>query len=312
MGMRLPVWFDKILTWLIKLFFLVLRRLPFGLAVAAGRFVAGLVYRASRRHRRIAHINLDIAFPEKSTPEKSRIARRSFQNLGEHLVLVARLPSLQKEERIRRLIDFSGAEHFRQAKAQGRPVLFLTAHLGFWELMAYSHGVVARPVHFIVRRLNQPGLDDLLCRYRSLTGNVVIPKQNALRQVLRTLRRGGDVGILIDQNVQAREGIFVDFFGKAASITPGFAMMALKSNAVVLPSFMVHTPHGPTRYTFHYLPPVRVARTGDLEADIRHNTQQFAHALEQAVRRWPEHWLWGHRRWRTRPADDPENPYAGL
>ncbi|MBN2430553.1 MAG: lysophospholipid acyltransferase family protein [Acidobacteria bacterium] len=310
--MRLPLWSDNILTWFIKALFLALRRLPFRAAVAAGRSAAWGVYLASGKHRRIARINLDIAFPDKSTAEKRRIARRSFQNLGEHLVLVARFPSLRKENQLHRLIHFAGAEHFQQAKEQNRPVLFLTAHLGFWELMAFCHGVVARRVHFIVRNLNQPGLDELLCRYRSLTGNVAIPKQNALRQVLRTLGRGEDVGILIDQNVQAKEGIFVDFFGKAASFTPGFALVALKSDAVILPSFMVHNPRGQARYTFHYLPEMPLEKTGDLETDIRRNTQRFARTLEEAVRRWPEHWLWGHRRWRTRPVDDPENPYAGV
>jgi KDO2-lipid IV(A) lauroyltransferase len=310
--MRLPAWLDSILFRIIQALFLILRIIPFRLSVGLGRLAALSVYLLDRKHRRIARINLDIVFPEKTAREKGRIARRSFQNLGEHLILVTRFPRLRTERQVRRLIQFEGAERFRRAREQERPVLFLTAHLGFWELMAYGHGIVTRRVHFIVRNLNQRGLDDLLRRYRSLMGNVVIPKQNALRQVLRTLSRGEDVGILIDQNVQAKEGIFVDFFGKAASITPGFAMMALKSNAVILPSFMVHNQHGQPRYTFHYLPELPLERTGDLEADIRRNTQRFARTLEEAIRRWPEYWLWGHRRWRTRPPEDPQNPYTGV
>lgn len=191
-------------------------------------------------------------------------------------------------------------------------MLFLAAHLGFWELMAFGHGILTRPVHFIVRTLDQARLDEMVNRVRSLPGNRPIPKQGSLRRVLRLLAAGQDVGVLIDQNVQAREGVFVDFLGKPACMTPSLALLAQRSEARVVPSFLFPDPEHPGGYCLHFLAEVPVSRGGDTDADAWTNTARFAEVLGGAVRRWPAFWLWGHKRWKTRPPDDPDDPYAGI
>jgi Kdo2-lipid IVA lauroyltransferase/acyltransferase len=191
-------------------------------------------------------------------------------------------------------------------------VIFLTAHLGGWELMAFSHAVLRQPIHFIYRPLGQPRLDEWLLRRRSLSGNTPVPKREALRQVIRALSRGRDVGILADQNVQPQDGVFVDFFGRRACTAAAPAVLAQRGDAVVIPVFLVPDSDGPTRYVIHMQPALPVRRSGDFTADVLENTACFAGAIEAAVRRWPDRWLWGHRRWRTRPPDEPEDPYAGI
>jgi len=291
-------------------FFFYLLPMPVGIFIT--RTIARFIFWVDRRHRRIAMVNLDIAFPEMSPKKQIEIVRKSYQNLGEQLVHMAHFPRLLKPEKLHKLIQIEGLDQFLKLKEMGQPMLFLTGHLGFWEMMAFAHGVLTRRFHFIIRSLNQPLAENMLRRYRSLSGNVAIPKQNASRKILRLLSQGEDVGILVDQNVQAKEGVFIDFFGKKACMTPGFAALALKSGAAVIPAFLVPASGGGPRYSFQIWPEIPTQRTGNTQADILSNTQRYANVLESAIRRWPECWLWGHRRWRTRPADDPVNPYEDI
>lgn len=286
--------------------------LPLRPALALARAAGRAAFRLDRRHRAIAAVNLAIAFPDLPPEERLRIARGSYDNLGELLVHISRFPRWLRRECLARLVRYENPDEYLRFKSENRPVIFLTAHLGGWELMAFSHGVLHRPIHFIYRPLGQPRLDEWLLRRRSLSGNTPVPKREALRRVLRALARGGDVGILADQNVQPQDGVFVDFFGRRACTSAAPAALALRGNAEVIPVFLVPEPGGPVPYVIHMQPALAVRRSGDFAADVLENTARFAGAIEAAVRRWPERWLWGHRRWRTRPPDDPEDPYAGL
>lgn len=286
--------------------------LPLPLALALARAAGRAAFRLDRRHRAIAAVNLAIAFPELPPEERLRLARGSYENMGELLVHVSRFPRWRRRESLARLVRYENLEEYHRFKAENRPVVFLTAHLGGWELMAFSHAVLHRPIHFIYRPLGQPRLDEWLLRRRSLSGNTPVPKREALRQALRALARGGDVGILADQNVQPQDGVFVDFFGRRACTSAAPAVLALRGNAEVIPVFLVPDPAGPVPCVIHLQPALPVRRSGDFAVDVLENTALFAGAIEEAVRRWPDRWLWGHRRWRTRPPDDPEDPYAGL
>ena len=286
--------------------------LPLPLALALARAAGRAAFRLDRRHRAIAAVNLAIAFPELAPAERLGLARGSYENMGEMLVHVGRFPRWLRRQRLARLVRYEHPEEYLRFKEAGRPVIFLTAHLGGWELMAFSHAVLHRPIHFIYRPLGQPHLDEWLYRRRSLSGNTPIPKRAALRQVLRALARGEDVGILADQNVQPQDGVFVDFFGRQACMSAAPAILAQRGDAEVIPVFLVPDPAGPAHFAIHMLPALPVRRSGDFTADVRENTSRFAGAIETAVRRWPDRWLWGHRRWRTRPPDDPDDPYAGI
>jgi len=286
--------------------------LPLRIGIFLARCIAWLYFRMDRRHRRIARINLDLAFPDLTTAEKHRLARRSFQNLAEMLVLVSHFPRLLDRRRLERLVRYSDLDEYLRCKAEGRPVLMLTGHLGCWELLSFSHAVFQRPLHFLYRPLDFTEADELLMKYRTMSGNKPIPKKEALRKVLRALGQGEDVGILIDQNVQASEGVFVEFFSRQACWTFGIAAMAMRGNAVVIPAFLVPDPQRRGRYLIQVYPSVPIQKTDDYEADIRENTSRFARAMETAIRQFPDRWLWAHRRWKTRPPEDAADIYADV
>lgn len=310
--MKKPTVGEYALYGIVRTIMFVLRIMPLAGSLAVARGLARLYFRFDHRHRAIALRNLDIAFHELSVDEKMRIARGSYENLGELVVLVSKMPSFMNPDRLRKIIRYEGLEYFREMKTGDTGVLALTGHLGCWELLSFGHAVLTSPIHFIVRPLNQPLLDNLLNRNRALPGNVAIPKRQAARRVLRFLSRGEDVGILVDQNVQEKDGVFVDFFGKRACMTTGLAILALKSGAPVMPAFLVPDHTRQAKYVIRLYPEVPLVRSGDLQADIAENTQRFATVLEDVIRHYPDRWLWAHRRWRTRPADDPVDPYAGI
>jgi KDO2-lipid IV(A) lauroyltransferase len=180
------------------------------------------------------------------------------------------------------------------ALRQGRGVLFATAHFGNWELSAYAYALLAAPMDVVVRPLDNPSIDALVERRRGLSGNRAIGKREYARAILKSLAANRAVGILVDQNSAAAEGVFVDFFGVKACAGVGFAKLAARSGAAVIPGFAVWE-KAEKRYVLRFLP--RVEITGDAERD----TQAVQSALERAIRQYPDQWLWIHRRWKTRP-----------
>jgi KDO2-lipid IV(A) lauroyltransferase len=200
-------------------------------------------------------------------------------------------------------VDVSGAEHVEAALAAGRGALLVTAHIGNWELHGMAHGWLFGPIGVVARPLDNPALDARLCDVRRRPGNTVIYKKRALPQVLRLLRENRGVAFLIDQNVQAGDGVFVDFFGRPAATTTVAAALALKTGCALIPT---HTELGDDgRYALVYEPPLAAPSTGDRAADVRRLTQRLTGVIEGWVRRRPEQWLWLHRRWKTQPAERP-------
>ena len=215
-------------------------------------------------------------------------------------------------EKLRRLVEYDevGLAHLREAEKNKRGVIFLTGHLGCWELHSFGWSALEYPLSFLVRPLDNPRIEEMIEGIRTRFGNRAIDKQTAARQSLRVLREGGTLGILSDLNTQTREGVFVPFFGKLACTTAGIATLALKTDAVVIPTCAVWNKER-KRYFFHGDPPVELIRTGDHTKDIELNTARFAAAVERMVRLYPDQWLWIHKRWKTRPegeADEYERP----
>jgi KDO2-lipid IV(A) lauroyltransferase len=196
-------------------------------------------------------------------------------------------------------VQVEGIEHLRSAMAQGKGALILTAHLGNWELLAASHVLTGFPLSVVVRLLDQPSLDRLVARFRARSLAELIDKRRAIAEVLSALRRQRMVGILLDQNASRREGVFVPFFGVPASTSKGLALLALKTGAPVVPIFIHREPDG--RHRVIVDPAVPLPRTGNRERDLVEATAAFTRIIEAKVRRWPEQWLWIHRRWKTRP-----------
>lgn len=270
--------------------------LPRSLAIAVGLTIGRLGYQLSGRLRRTGQRNLEIAFPEMPAREREELLRGSFLSLGRLLGEFSQLPKATPQK-LRGLIEYDqvGLAHLREVEKSKRGIIFLTGHLGCWELHSFGWSALEYPLSFLVRPLDNPRIEEMIESIRTKFGNRAIDKQSAARQSLRVLREGGTLGILSDLNTQTREGVFVPFFGKLACTTAGIATLALKTDAVVIPTCAVWNKEK-RRYFFHGDPPVELVRTGDHEKDIELNTARFAAAVERMVRLYPDQWLWIHKR----------------
>ena len=284
--------------------FAALRWLPRALARAGGAAVARLFYWLHLRWRRVARVNLRVAFPEKSEAERERILRAAFRQWGWLVAEFARFPR-HTVASIEDVIGYDGLENYEQAAARGKGVLYLTAHVGAWELSSFAHSLHGHPLAYVNRPLDNPLVDRLVNRYRCLGGNRAIDRRQAARAILEELARGGAVGILMDQNVLEGDGnVFADFFGVPASTTAGLARIALRTDAAVVPVFVLWDEEK-GKYRLRFEPALELTRTGDTDRDVRENTARFNKVIEDVVCRYPDQWLWIHRRWSTRPSGQP-------
>jgi KDO2-lipid IV(A) lauroyltransferase len=277
--------------------FKTLELTPLSVAKRLAAGYARVLDLAIPRLRRVARKNLAMALPEKPEREREAIIDGTFRSIGRVLLAFARFPSITRET-VSRWIRYQGYEHFEEALKRGKGVLFATAHLGTWELSAYSHALLSAPMGVVVRPLDNPQLDAFVEHRRGLSGNHLIGKRDFARPIMQALRRNEAVGILVDQNVLPEAGAFVDFFGKLACSGTTFAKIAARSGAAVIPGFAFWSEEE-QRHILHFYP--EVPMTGDLEAD----TAAIQKAVENAIREHPDQWLWIHRRWKTRPPGEP-------
>jgi KDO2-lipid IV(A) lauroyltransferase len=241
--------------------------------------------------------NLQFAIPQMTVLERKRIVDGVFESLARLLLAMARFPDLNTST-IGEWIRCEGLEHYTEAKRRGRGILIATAHLGNWELSAFAHALMTEPMHVMVRPLDNPLVDELVESRRSLSGNKLILKRDAARLVIRALRHNEAVGVLIDQNTSAAEGVFVEFFGRLACAGTGFVKLAYHSGATVLPGFAIWSP-AEERYVLRFHPAI------DLTGDVQTDTQRIHNVIEATIRETPDQWMWIHRRWKTRPEGEP-------
>jgi Kdo2-lipid IVA lauroyltransferase/acyltransferase len=281
----------------------IIGALPRPLARLVGVTLGQLIYLLHGKLRRVGMRNLAIAFPEKTAAERRKIVDKVFTSLGRQFAEVCLFPTYTREN-VSRIVGYDGYENFDRASQRGKGVLFLTGHIGGWELSAFAHSLYGHPLHFVMRPLDNPYLDALVRRYRTMYGNTPILKDNPVRELLRAMKAGATVGILMDTNMTPPEGVFVDFFGIPACTASGLARIALRTDAAVVPGFTVWDPVL-RKYRLRFEPPVTLIRTGNNDADIVANTALFTKVIEDVVRRYPDQWLWVHRRWKTRPPGQP-------
>jgi KDO2-lipid IV(A) lauroyltransferase len=281
--------------------------LPRPLARAIGITLGLAVYTLHRRLRSVGLRNLALAFPEMPERERRRILRGEFISLGRQLAEVCLFPRYTREN-VSRIVIYDGFENFERAYARGKGVLFLTGHLGAWELSAFAHSLNGHPLSIVMRSLDNPHIDALLESYRTMHGNRTVDKDDFVRGLLSAMRAGETVGILMDTNMTPPQGVFVDFFGIPACTASGLARIALRTDAAVVPGFTVWDSNL-RKYILRFEPAVELIRTGDNkndnEADVVANTAKFTKVLEDVIRRYPDQWLWVHRRWKTRPPGEP-------
>ncbi len=273
----------------------LVRVIPDPVVRACGRMLGFAVYVFDRAHRRIAVRNVATAFPTRSAAERGAIVRGAFAHFGVLLFEILKFSTLTPPQMLAR-VEFDGEDRARLAYAQGKGVLFITGHFGFWELHAVTHPLRLHPIGVLARALDNPRLNALLEQIRQRTGNVVIYRQGTIRRVMRMLQEGQGVAVLIDQHIQGRDAVQVDFFNRPAATTSVVAALALRTGAPVVPVFAL--PIGKGRYRFIYEHPVEPP-ADDAEHAIREFTQRCTDVLEMYVRRRPDLWLWMHRRWRA-------------
>jgi KDO2-lipid IV(A) lauroyltransferase len=273
-------------------------RIPLPALQRAGRRLGRLILRLDRRHRRIVLQNLRFVFgQDHPAGDLARMATGVFESLGQIPLEVCWSLGLDPRE-WKTYFRISGLEHYRRAAAQGRGVLCLTAHFGNWELLPIVGAMAEVPLHVVYRPLDALLLDDLVGRIRQRFGAVLIPKKRSIFKIQRVLRRGECIAILLDQNVDWYEGVFVDFLGHRACTSKGLATLSILSRAPVVPVFLVREGAG-----FHarFEPPLDPIVTGDRIRDLEENTARYNQAIAACVRRYPEQWFWVHQRWKTRP-----------
>ena len=289
-------WIQYAVAWtLIK----TLGVLPRGMARSMAAVGVRLLLLALPKLKKTAEFNLRLAFPEWTDGRRRSTLKKMTRNLGWMAAEFARMPSYTKEN-IESVVILDGHENFLAGHSRGKGVLYLTGHIGAWELSSFAHALYGFPLHYMARPLDNMPLDAMVNEYRGLSGNKPIFKNESARVMLRILKEAGTVGILADQNTMPGEGVFVDFFGTPACTTTGIARVALHTDAAVVPGY-AYWDENLRKYRLRFEPPVELVRTGDAERDIAENTQRFAKVIEEIVRKYPEQWVWIHARWKARP-----------
>jgi KDO2-lipid IV(A) lauroyltransferase len=224
------------------------------------------------------------------------------RNLGWLAAEFARLPRYNRSN-IEKVMILDGFENFAAAERRGKGVLFLTGHLGAWELEPFAHAIYSSPIYFLARPIDNSHVDALVNRYRGASGNRPIKKNESARSILRILHEGGVIGVLADQNTLPAEAVFVDFFGIPAATTSGIARLARRTGAAVVPAYN-YWDSQIRKYVLRYEPALELIATEDEQGDIHNFSARFNRVIEDYVRRFPDQWVWVHRRWKTRPANE--------
>jgi KDO2-lipid IV(A) lauroyltransferase len=288
-----PVWLlAKLIGWL-----------PRPLARAVCISIGLVTYALHSRLRVVGMRNLEIAFPHKSKKEKRKILRGLYRSLGRQLAEFSLLPRYSRQN-VSKVAVYDGFENFAEAQARGQGVVFLTGHFGGWEIGSFVHSLQGHPLNIVIRPLDNPYLNAMVDRYRRLHGNRTFPKQDFARGLLSSLRRAEIVGILMDTNMTPPQGAFVDFFGVPACTATGLARVALHTDAAVVPALTIWD-KDLGKYRIRFDAAIQLVRTGNAEADVLENTAAFNKVIEGYATRYPEQWLWVHRRWKTRPLGEP-------
>ena len=273
--------------------------LPLGLARAAGRGVGALAYACLGAQRRLTEEHLRYAYGDSVEPaERRRIARAVFVNLGQTALEWMRLPRTSLET-LSRWVTAEGVAHIREALAKGRGAIMVSGHFGNWELMPLYLKSLGFEGGVLARRLRKPEYESFLITMRERKGVTTLAR-DSLKDVARVLRANQIIGMMPDQDISSLEGVFIDFFGHPAYTPVGPAALALMTGAPIIPCFLIRDG---ARYRFVVEPPVAIPPTAGRAEAIAALTQAWSRVVETYIRRYPEQWVWMHRRWKTQPKE---------
>ncbi|MBU0677462.1 MAG: lysophospholipid acyltransferase family protein [Verrucomicrobia bacterium] len=304
---------------MIKILCRLFSALPLGGALRLGRGLGWLFGNVFRYHRSDASEALGVAFPEMSAVEKQAILNRMYKGFGMNLAELLRLNSMKAEDLMSR-VEGRGLENLVKALEGGKGVIAVTAHIGNYDLLAMACAAFGHPITIISKVIKNEKLNEFWQELRARFGIEILPPKNSYRECRQALKRNRMLGFILDQNMIAKEGIFVDFFGKSACTTPGLAFLAAQAQCPIIPAFMIRKPGG--RHEIIMFEAIEPPDNRDAD-EIRRVTQECTKVIEDVIRRYPDQWTWIHRRWRTKPKDnrpgrdgrtgieDPAGPESG-
>jgi KDO2-lipid IV(A) lauroyltransferase len=287
---------------LFRLLSAVLLVLPEGVALRLGSVLGWSVGSVLRIRRADVERNLEVAFPERPPAWRRRVARASYVHLGREAVALFRLAGMSPTDVVART-EIRGLEALQGAVQEGRGVVVVTGHLGNWEIGGAALSARGLPVDAVAKGMANRRFDRDLIATRERLGMQVVDMGHAHREVLRSLRRGHVVALVADQNAH-KSDVFVPFFGRLAATHRGPAVFALRSGAPVFVGTCIRRKGSPQRYVVT-LEPLQVKVSGDADRDVVAVTAAHTALLEEAVRAAPEQYFWQHKRWKTRPPEEP-------
>ncbi|HUY25779.1 MAG TPA: lysophospholipid acyltransferase family protein [Candidatus Binataceae bacterium] len=296
---------ERIVYWLFVAVLHAFSLIPDFILLRLGALGGFIGFYLDGRHVRIGMKNLAVAFPNRSVAERRRILRESYINLGRSGAEYIRLGGFFRA-RLARRVRYENLEYWNQIadRYPGKGLLVMSAHFGNFELIAAAHSMHGYQISLVHHMQSFLPGEAMVTFVRERAGVELIRKHSAARAVLRALKAGDVIAIPFDQNAKRSEAVFVPFFGELAATTSGLARLAMISGAPVVPAFIVRDPNHRT-HRIEIMEQVPVQRTGDTDADVLENTRRFVGAVEDVVRRYPEQFLWTHRRFRTRPRGAP-------
>jgi len=283
------------LTWSIRSILLLSKLMPYRLGVYAGGILGFIAYYLFPRERNRAIAHLTVAFGEKGRPWIQRTARQSFIHLGKSLLEVM----LISPRRLARVVDIQGEENLRTALSLKKGVVYVTGHIGNWELMGHTVAAI-NSLSVIAAPIEPEQVNDMIVRLRARMGvrTILRGRPGASRELIRIFKENRVLGILIDQDTDV-ESAFVDFMGRPAWTPTAAASMAIKFGAPVI--FGTIRRGNDNRHAITIEGPLELVRTGNDEKDIVANTAMLTKKIEERIARNPEQWVWMHRRWRRQP-----------
>ncbi len=274
------------------------RTMPRIPALNLGRRLGELSRHVLPKKVKIARENLRAAFPEKPAEDIEQLILEVFRHLGVSGVEMLRIDLFKGQKDLDTYFSFSGLEHLRQAYDQGKGVILLTGHVGFWEVGTFFMPHLGFPVDFVAKRMKNPYVDRYFLRLREAAGGRCLESRRGARKIVRSLSEKRGIAILLDQHTRPQEAVCVDFFNRPAYTTPIITQIAMKYDVPVVPVFVYRTAD------FHYQviaePAVCLDSAPGEEAVVK-NTALLTNIIEQAVRKDLSQWFWVHRRWRVKP-----------
>jgi KDO2-lipid IV(A) lauroyltransferase len=289
-----------------RAFLSILALLPLSFARRVAVAGSRVLFACLPRLRRIGLRNLELAFPDLSPTERRQLLEQSFENFGRIIADFAHFPRSTPTDlaaRVESSLPQAWEARYRAAKVAGRGVIFVTPHLGNWEMLALAMSAIFEPIAYLARPLDNPLLERYTSRVRSRFGNRPINKRDSVLQGLAILDGGGNLGLLADVNTLQRDGVFVPFFGHLACTTRSVAMLALRTDALIIPVCCVWNTN---RYRILVGEPVEAVRTASYaKKNIIDTTALYTAEIEKFIRDYPGQWIWIHRRWKTQPSGQP-------